>query len=87
MSNKPTTNKTKEIVKYMQKNKSITSKQAFEFFGVTRLSSIIFNLRSYGFVIESERVELAKDRYGNPGSYAKYTLISMPKEYSQKKGA
>lgn len=81
------TNKTKEIVKYMKKHKGITSKVAFEQFGVTRLSSIIFNLRNAGYVIQSERVELKKDRYGNPGSYAKYTLISVPKADSQKKGA
>ena len=81
------TNKTKEIVKYMKKHKSITSQVAFERFGVTRLSSIIFNLRQSGYVIQSDRMELKKDRYGNPGSYAKYTLISMPNTDSQKKGA
>lgn len=62
------------VLYYLQKHKGITSIQAFEKFGITRLSAIIFVLRRRGYniiTIEHKGV----NRFGNPVSYAEYRLI------------
>lgn len=66
-------NKTKLILRWMQQGRGITSAIAFEQFGTTRLSGIIYNLKKKGFDIHTEMVN-GKDRYGNPVRYAVYTL-------------
>lgn len=67
------TTKTKQIVKHLKVKGSITSLDAFRLYGVTRLSSIIFNLRKRGFDIKTVD-ESDKDRYGNTCNYARYVL-------------
>jgi hypothetical protein len=57
----------------MQENKSITSWEAIERFGATRLSAIIFNLKDK-YNITTTREEFI-DRYGNKSHYARYTLL------------
>lgn len=59
-----------EILKYLKKHKSITSMQAFEQFGVTRLAAIIFNLRKE-YDIDTLMMETTT-RYGETCQYAKY---------------
>lgn len=61
---------TEEILKYLKKHKTITSMEAFEMFGVTRLASIIFNLRKE-YDIDTLMVETTT-RYGETCQYAKY---------------
>ena len=63
-----------EVLKYMQSHKGITSIQAIEKFGATRLSDIIFRLRQEGYEIETEQIT-TKNRYGHATTYAKYSLI------------
>lgn len=65
------TNKTKEVLKHLEKKGSITSWDAIKLYGATRLSAIIFNLRDRGYVIDTITME-AEDRYGNTSRYAKY---------------
>lgn len=64
-----------EILAYMQAGNRITSMQAIEMFGATRLSAIIFDLRNkYGYnIITHDRV--GKNRYGGTVTYAEYELI------------
>lgn len=63
-----------EILKYMQAGNRITSMQAIEMFGATRLSAIIFDLRKAGYnIITHNRV--GKNRYGGTVTYAEYELI------------
>ena len=59
------------IMAYMQKNGSITSKEAFEHFGVTRLAACIYDLRVLGYNIETIKVD-GTTRFGEPCQYAKY---------------
>lgn len=66
-------NKTSAILQFMRENEGITSMQAFEMFGATRLSSIIFSLRKQGYDIETIKMECI-DRYGHLVQYAKYVL-------------
>lgn len=64
-------NKTTEVLKHMKQHKYITSEKAFEKFGVTRLGSIIFNLREHGYLIDTVMVE-SVDRYGNKIEFGRY---------------
>ena len=69
------TNKTKEIIKYLENYGSITTYDAFKMFGATRLSAIIYNLRhNYGMNIKNKTIE-SKDRYGNTCNFDAYILV------------
>ena len=65
------TNKTKEVLKHLQKRKSITSDDAFHLYGATRLSAIIFRFRRKGYNIINKWEEDI-DRYGNKSRYVHY---------------
>ena len=67
------TNKSKLCKDYLIRKGSITSWEAIENFGATRLADIIFRLRKAGYGIKTDTI-LFTDRYGNQGSYAKYTI-------------
>lgn len=62
---------TGRVLNHLQKHGSITSMEAFKKYGATRLSAIIFNLRHYGFKIESEDVCM-KNRFGEKTVFSKY---------------
>ncbi len=64
---------TSEILNYMKKHdKGITSMQAFDMFGATRLSAIIFELRKK-YDIETI-LEEGINRFGGTMQYARYVL-------------
>lgn len=68
-------NKTSEVLEHLKKYKTITSIEAIEKFGATRLSAIIYNLRNnYGLSIATYDVPFT-DRYGTKTSCAKYVLM------------
>ena len=71
------TNKTKEVLKHLQTYGTITSIEAINLFGATRLSAIIFNLRRKGYNIVSID-KVTKDRYGHRVPYSEYTLVIQP---------
>ena len=64
------TTQTSEVLKYLKEEGSITSLQAINLFGATRLSDIIFRLRKH-HNIETQKI-LTKNRYGNVVKYGKY---------------
>lgn len=65
---------TSEVLRYLKEHKKgITNKQAFEMFGVTRLGSIIFELRKKHPTIETI-IEDGLTRYGSSTRYARYVL-------------
>lgn len=66
------TNKTNEVLKHLKQNGSITSWEAIQLYGATRLSAIIFNLRKK-YNINTFMIDDI-DRYGNESQYAKYVL-------------
>ena len=64
----------KAILGHLYKRGSITSWKAFERYGITRLSAIIYDLRhTNGLHIESENIT-RKNRYGNIVNFVKYNL-------------
>lgn len=66
-------NKSKMVLDWLKTHAGITSMEAFENFGATRLSAIIFNLKKSGHNIETVMVD-GKDRFGNRTRYARYYL-------------
>ena len=66
-------NKTTAVLSHLMDNGSITSIDAIERYGATRLSAIIFNLRRRGYDIETVTMGMT-DRYGYAVNYAKYVL-------------
>lgn len=67
-------NKTNAVLKHLKVMGSITSMEAFELYGATRLSAIIFSLRKKGYNIETNDGTCI-DRFGHRCNFAKYTLI------------
>ena len=63
--------KTKKVLEYLQSNGSITTMDAFIKFKATRLSSIIFNLKKYGYVINSIN-ETSCSENGETSHYVRY---------------
>lgn len=68
--NVKTTNKTEKVLAHLQKFGSITSLEAIDLYGATRLSAIIYTLRKR-FRIDGEDT-ICTDRYGNKAHYTKY---------------
>lgn len=65
-----------EVLKYLENHKKgITSMEAFQKFGATRLSAIVFDLRKNGHNIVSES-KRTKDRYGHTTLISCYKLVS-----------
>lgn len=65
-------NQREAVLNHLKKKGSITSMEAIEGYGATRLSSIIHDLRhNYGYEIET-RTEVTKNRFGNTTEYARY---------------
>lgn len=65
--------KTNSVLYHLQTFGSITSIEAFELYGATRLSAIIFELKKHGVKITATRVPFV-DRFGNKGHCAQYKL-------------
>jgi hypothetical protein len=71
---KSKTNKSKEVLMHLVSGKSITSWEAINFYGATRLASIVFNLKDKGFDIQSKS-QISIDRNGNQVKYSEYFLV------------
>lgn len=65
---------TEAVKKHLMKHGSITSMEAIQVYGATRLSAIIYNLRRDGLKIVTESIT-QKNRYGNSTTFAKYKLV------------
>lgn len=68
-------NKTTAVLNYLKRTKNgITSLEAIEMFGATRLSAIIFALKDKGYIIKDTTEECC-DRYGNTARYKRYWIV------------
>ena len=63
-------NKTKAVLEYLESGKPITSWEAIQMFRATRLSGIIYNLKKYGYNIQS-----IDERSEDGTIYSKYFLV------------
>ena len=66
------------VINYIREFGSITSKDAFNDLGITRLSAKIFNLKKMGYEIKDE-FEQGKNRYGETTFYKRYYLDDIMK--------
>lgn len=63
------------VLDHLKEHGTITSKQAFQKYGITRLSAKIYCLRQKGYNIKSPIVDV-KSRYGNGKAHvAEYRLV------------
>ena len=62
-----------KIVEYIKENGSITTMEAFNELGITRLASRIHDLQREGFDIEREVIR-GKNRYGESIHYMRYSF-------------
>jgi len=62
------------VLRHLKDNGSITSWEAIQQYGITRLSAKIYDLKHEGYVINSE-YETAKNRYGENVSFKRYILM------------
>ena len=65
---------TSEILNHLQTHGSITSLEAINLYGATRLASIIYVLRQRGYNITTIICE-GKTRYDRTCNFAKYVLV------------
>ena len=63
------------VLAYIIQHDSITSMEAFEHLGITRLSAVVYNLKRKGYKIKSEP-EQVKTRYGATATISRYSLCS-----------
>lgn len=75
MTNKKTQNEL--VLEYLQAYGSITSLQAFNDLGVTRISARIFDLKAEGHHIEDEFISVPR-RNGERAQVKKYYLVKKP---------
>ena len=66
-------NRAERVLQYIKDFGSITSKEAFNDLGYTRLSAAISEIKRDGHKIRKS-YETSKNRYGQNVTYARYTL-------------
>lgn len=64
----------KAVLLYMREHGGITALEAVNDLGVMRLACIIYNLKKYGFKIESEW-KTKRNRYGSTSNYKIYREV------------
>lgn len=62
------------VIAYIEEFGSITSKEAFDMMGVTRLASRIHDLSEMGYVFRKQ-TESAENRYGDKTKFIRYSLM------------
>lgn len=62
--------KSYKVLEHLQTHGTITSWEAIELYGATRLSAIIYNLRKHYRINSVD--EIKTDRYGNTSVFSKY---------------
>lgn len=62
------------VLDHLKNNKGLTSKEAFEKYGVTRLSAKVFELKKKGYEIVCFP-RTGVDRFGHKTRYGEYRLV------------
>ena len=66
------------VLKHLNKYGCITTFQAFDLYGITRLSARIKDIRNMGYEIIACR-QKATNRYGKKIGFCRYTLMNFKK--------
>lgn len=72
-------NRKEVILKHLRRHKYISSFQAFDLYGITRLSAVIFDLREDGYQIGNVWRNTT-NRFGHFVRYVDYFLIKGKKK-------
>lgn len=67
-------NKTECVLEHLKHKGCITSWEAIDLYGATRLSAIIYNLRHRGYSIDMITLPFV-DRFGTKSRFGKYILV------------
>ena len=73
---KETTTQRSSILDHLKEKGELTSIEAFQYFGATRLSAHIFELRKHGHIIDTIDC-VTVNRYGSTTNYAKYKYVGF----------
>ena len=68
-------NQTNVVLSHLKSGRTITTMDAYELYGITRLSAKIFELRDKGYNIQFNRIKTT-NRFGNKCSYKEYFLVN-----------
>lgn len=61
------------VLDYLERFGSISSKEAFEDLGITRLSDVVFKLKKDGYEFDTD-IEHGENRFREKTHYARYSL-------------
>lgn len=67
---------TERIKRYLDKHGSITTKEAFQMFGCTRLPARMYDLKKQGYAFITE-FETGKNQFGEVVTWARYKRLSQ----------
>lgn len=70
-----------DVIEYCLKHGSITAKQAMDDLGCYRLSARVYDIRSFGIVVNKEMITV-QNRNGVDCRVAKYTIPNIPECFS-----
>lgn len=66
----------KRLIRHLIEHKKITSLEAINRFGITRLSARIYDLKQQGYIFECKPI-IVKNRYGEKVRVTEYKLIEI----------
>ena len=66
------------LLDYLKRFGSVTTWEAFQELGITRLSARIFEIKERGYLIKTESIT-SKNRFGEPVHFNKYSLVEENK--------
>lgn len=69
----------KRILKHLIEKQTITSMEAYDLYGITRLSARIHDLRDVGYPVVMKK-KSAVNRYGKSTTFAEYSLSHAVEE-------
>ena len=67
------------VLDYIRRNGSISQREAYNSFGCTRLSGMIYDLKQRGYKFNVVN-EVGQNRYGEPEHHARYWLKEEPEQ-------
>lgn len=72
------------IVMWFETHDTLNSQEASFHLGIARLTARISELRDFGFIIESNRVNTL-NKWGEKTHYVDYKIVALPGDYEQYK--
>lgn len=63
------------VLEYLKTHTGITSLDAFELFGITRLAAVIFDLRKTNYIVSVDKTCI--NRYGVKCTFTEYRLVQL----------